>query len=436
MKTAFVSFAMLFGVSAVVAGEWPTYRHDERRSGVSDEMPEFPLTELWVRESRHEPQMAWTGPAKWDAFSGNSGLQSMRNFDPCFYVTVAGGQVFFGSSVDDAVHALDAATGVEQWVFFTGAPVRFPPALWKGRAYAGSDDGNVYCLDQTKGTIIWKKRAAPMDRLVPSNRKLISTHPVRTGVLVLAERAYFGASLVPWEESVLWCVDAASGTPDYRQELDGVTLQGALLASPTKLYVPQGRAAPLTFDRADGSFRGMIKEAGGVFCVLTEDEMLLTGPQNQKAPDNQVRVADVETKRRLATFGGTERVLVSGNRAWMHVGERLKMLDRPAYLKAQRAIDAAANSDEKQQENLALREATAARTAAWTWSLRSEKLHTMILAGKALFVGLDEEVRAIDSDTGELLWKAEVEGTAHGLAFAEGRLFVSTGLGHIYAFGR
>ena len=42
-------------------------------------------------------------------------------------VTVAGGQVFFGSSVDDAVHALDAATGVEQWVFFTGAPVRFPP---------------------------------------------------------------------------------------------------------------------------------------------------------------------------------------------------------------------------------------------------------------------------------------------------------------------
>lgn len=90
---------------------WPTYRHDNRRSGVTPESLAFPLVRQWVWKSPQPPQTAWSGPAKWDAYSGNSGLQSMRNFDPCFYVTSDGERVLFGSSADDAVHAIDAATG-------------------------------------------------------------------------------------------------------------------------------------------------------------------------------------------------------------------------------------------------------------------------------------------------------------------------------------
>ena len=70
--------------------------------------------------------MAWTGPAKWDAYSGNSGLQSMRNFDPCFYVTSDGESIFFGSSADDAIHSLDLKP-VKKNGHFTGAAVRLPP---------------------------------------------------------------------------------------------------------------------------------------------------------------------------------------------------------------------------------------------------------------------------------------------------------------------
>jgi outer membrane protein assembly factor BamB len=59
----------------------------------------------------------------------------------------------------------------------------------------------------------------------------------------------------------------------------------------------------------------------------------------------------------------------------------------------------------------------------------------MIKAGDAVVVGYAGQVRAFSAADGRTLWQAKVEGNADGLAVAEGRLFVSTGLGHIYAFG-
>lgn len=431
----------------VNAEPWPTYRHDARRSGVTDERLSFPLQQSWVRRSNQPPQTAWTGPAKWDAYSGNSGLQSMRNFDPCFFVTVADSQVFFGSSVDDAVHALDIATGNERWVFFTAAAVRFPPTLNSGRAYFGSDDGSVYCCDQSSGDLIWKRQAAPENKRVTSNRKIISMWPVRTGVLVQDDLALFGASLVPWQKSYLWKVDAKTGDVDrddcFRSEVTGVTLQGALLASKERVYVPQGRAAPLAFDLASGSSLGAIGEAGGVFCVLTEDEMLLAGPQNQKSSDQQMRVSDGRSKRRLATFSGTNRILVAGQHAWIPTVGKLKMLDRSTYIDAQ-VTAAKANrilNDKKLKDDTAkaaakadLATAIAQQADAWKWEVECPNPTGFIKAAGAIIVGLDDEVRAYSANDGKLLWTVKVDGVAHGLAVADGRLFVSTGLGHIYAF--
>lgn len=429
------------------AEPWPTYRHDTRRSGVTSERLAFPLRQAWVRTSDHPPQTAWTGPAKWDAYSGNSGLQSMRNFDPCFFVTASGTHVFFGSSVDDAVHALDVKTGKEQWVFFTGAAVRFPPTLNADRALFGSDDGFVYCCNQDSGDLIWKQQAAPSNKRVTSDRKLISMWPVRTGVLVQDGKACFGASLVPWKTSFLWKVDETTGDVDregcFRSEIAGVTLQGALLASRKRIYVPQGRAAPLAFDFASGDSLGAIGEAGGVFCVLTEDEMLLAGPPNQKSSTEQMRVADGRSQRRLATFSGTNRILVSGERAWIPTGDKLKMLNRSIYVDAQ--VEAAkANkiiNDKKLQDEQAkatakndLAVAMKQQTDAWEWEIECPNPTGFIKTADSIFVGLENQVRAYSADSGKLMWTANVDGVACGLAVANGRLFVSTGLGHIYAF--
>lgn len=428
---------------AVRSGDWPTYRHDNRRSGVSDNELRFPLQEKWRYVSPQRPQMAWTGPAKWDAYSGNSGLQSMRNFDPCFFITADQRHVYFGSSADDSAHALDIESGAPKWSYVTGAAVRFPPAIANGRAYFGSDDGYAYCCDTTSGDLLWRCSPSRQSKRIASNRKLISLWPVRTGVLVDETHAIFVGSLVPWEESFLVSVNLASGEPEgercFRRQLTGVTLQGALLASEERLYVPQGRAAPLTFDRASGEPRGKVGEAGGVFCILSDDEMLFAGPPHQKEKDDQIRVADLATKSTVASFSGTDRILVDREMAWLAVGGKLKSLNRSQFVQAQRMRQQSEKDMKDGRVAPKIAQAVMARNDkrmrdSWGWEVDSPVPLDLIKAGDAVIVGLDEAVVAFDAESGRELWRTHVEGAVHGLAVANGMLFASTNRGHIHAF--
>ncbi len=436
--------AMCFLATRLDAQSWTTYRHDNRRSGVTSETLKFPLEVLWVWRSPQPPQTAWSGPAKWDAYSGNSGLQSMRNFDPCFYVTADQQTVFFGSSADDAAHAIEAATGKEAWVFFTGAPVRLPPTIDGDRVLFGSDDGSAYCCERSSGNEVWRVQAGKTSERIVNDRKFISLWPVRTGVLVDRGLATFAGSLVPWEPSFVVTVDAKSGNAEaadcFRRELTDVTLQGALLASDEQFYVPQGRAAPLAFRRADGEPRGTVGEAGGVFCILTEDETLLAGPQDQRSAEDEIRISDLESNRAVASFAGTNRILVDGKQAWLSIGGELKSLDREEYVAAQRLLEQA-NDDIKQERQSAeavkavIESAQRRQAASWKWTIPCPAPLELIKAGDVVLVGLQHEVKAFSTEDGRELWHADIDGAAHGLAVASGRLFVSTDRGHIYAFG-
>ena len=138
IRTIAISILLALAASAE---DWPTYAHDNRRSHTTGESLTLPLKPAWTYESPNLPQTAWTGPAKWDAYAGNDGLQSMRNFDPAYFVTAVGDKVYFGSSADNAAHCLEASTGEELWVAFTDSAVRLPPTIADGRAHFGSDDG-------------------------------------------------------------------------------------------------------------------------------------------------------------------------------------------------------------------------------------------------------------------------------------------------------
>ena len=85
---------------------------------------------------------------------------------------------------------------------------------------------------------------------------------------------YFAASLVPWKSTYLCSVNAAtgsdSGTNLYKTS-GGIVPNGAILASPTKIYVPQGRYYPHVFDRISGSSLGTLDGTAGAFALLTSD---------------------------------------------------------------------------------------------------------------------------------------------------------------------
>ncbi len=469
--------AMILGIvlSPTRADDWPAYQHDNHRSGVTPARLSFPLTQAWVYQSPAPPATAWPGPAPWDSYAGKIGLTPMRNFDVAFFVTSVGEDVYFGSSVDDAVHCLDAATGQEKWASFTDGPVRLPPSYHDGKLYFGSDDGHAYCISAADGSLIWRQRAAPDDRLIPRNGKLTSAWPVMTGVLVHDGRAYFGGSLIPWEETYLCAVDAETGSFDppgcYRVTQTGMTLQGALLASDVTLYLPQGRLPPARFDRQTGKFAGTIgdQRQGGVYALLTSDSSLIYGrgvyrggvTENKETGDSNTSGASGASGGgdTMISYQGGNCMVVTRNRSFLMTDEEISALDRDTYgrlsvqrqkLEARRNELAKEFKDAKDKgqeakvqtlqrdlEDLARAlDANAERLKqCFLWKVPTDLRHSMILAGDTLIAGGQGKVAAINLEDGQTLWSAEIEGVAHGLAAANGRLYVSTDRGWIYCFG-
>ena len=169
LTTQVIATVVVFAcsLSSGLASDWPTYRHDNHRSGFTDEALAGKSVESdWVYHSLQPPVSAWPGPARWDSWANIRGLTSMRNYDPCFHVAVVGDLVYFGSSADDSVRALNIATGEPTWTVTTDGPIRIAPSVSDGRVYFGSDDGRAYCVTADRGTLVWKSERADNSSLI------------------------------------------------------------------------------------------------------------------------------------------------------------------------------------------------------------------------------------------------------------------------------
>ena len=250
--------ALVASLSAVAA-DWPTYRHDNARTGVTAEQLKTPLAPCWAYQPAHKPKPAWGDPNPRQV-GGWFGLTEKRrvHFDDVFHVAVAGQTLYFGSSADGKVCALDVATGKVRWSTPTDGPVRLTPSVADGKVYVGSDDGFAYCLKASDGSEVWRFRAAPTDEKVLGSGKMISLWPLRTGVLVDGGTAYLSSGIFPAEGVYLHAVNAADGKPIWCNDEGGakpqsrISPQGHLLASADALFVPMGRVSPASYDRKTG----------------------------------------------------------------------------------------------------------------------------------------------------------------------------------------
>ena len=269
--------------------------------------------------------------------------------------------------------------------------------------YFGADDGRAYCIQAEDAALVWRYQPVEEERFIPSNGRMISLSPIRTGVLVDGGRAYFGAALLPWRESWLCAVDALSGSPSgegcYQQRRRGVTMEGALLASPSKIYVLQGRAAPMLFDRSTGKHLGNLK-GGGVFAVLTDKQELISGSEDQKK--DYIGVNSSESLDRVATFEHGNFMVVAQSLAFISRDEDILAVNR--------------------QEGNTL------------WTTPCDAPYGMILCGDTLLAGGNNVVRAYAMATGEAIGSLPVSGRAYGLSAANGALLVSTDTGVIHCF--
>ena len=142
-RVAFAVLAMLavilVAASALCAADWPAYRHDAARSGVTPEKLPAQLHLQWTHRPKHPPQPAWPEPGK--------ELHRMP-FDYAYQAAVASGTVYFGSSADNRAYALDLATGQERWseaeVQYLKVKYVFPAFTdWIARALLRAGESNV-----------------------------------------------------------------------------------------------------------------------------------------------------------------------------------------------------------------------------------------------------------------------------------------------------
>ncbi len=136
--------------------DWPTYRHDAMRSGITKARVPGQLQQVWQVD-----------------IGGR--LSS---------VTAAGSKVFVASVDTHTVHALDGKDGSKLWSYTVGGRVDSPPTVYNGLVLFGSADGWVYALRAGDGKLVWRFRAAPEDRRTFVNGQLESIWPVHGSVLV------------------------------------------------------------------------------------------------------------------------------------------------------------------------------------------------------------------------------------------------------------
>ena len=431
------------------AADWPTQLGDSGRRGVSSETVSFPLHVNWTYQATLSPKPAWPDPAERDITNRYYNLRPTMTFDRAFQPIAADGSVFFGSSADDSVVALDARTGREKWRFVTQGPIRFAPTWFEGTVLVGSDDGNVYCLDAADGSLRWKQAGADEQFRLPGNGRLMSLWPIRTGVVVEDATAYFVGGMFPTQGSSLFAVDAKTGDVRWKKSVVRPS-QGAMLASDTMLFVPAGRVNPTAYKRADGKYIGTLPGAGGAYAVVDRNDVI-GGPGVRH---KKLEVADVKTRQSLASFGGL-RMAVDGDVAYVQHENKIEAIDRAQFMQLSRKLvtarneiaavkkllKVAKNDTVKQPLETRLKTAEAKakelevqRKKCFLWNVETDLDSSLIAAKNVLFTGGAGRVDALDVKTGKKAWSAPVDGTAHALAFANGRLIVSTDKGTISVF--
>ncbi|MBN2311064.1 MAG: PQQ-binding-like beta-propeller repeat protein [Candidatus Hydrogenedentes bacterium] len=418
--TAINVIVLVFAIQAASATDWPQFRADAERSGYSPDPLPAKLSLWWVYEAP-PPDRAWQG------------LDTRMEFDHAYHAAVAGGTLFFGSSVDCGIHALDAATRKTRWQHVTDAPVRFAPAVWEDRVFAVSDDGFLYCLAARTGELLWKKRGGPDTDMLLGNGRLVSRRPARGGVAVADGIVYFAAGIWPSEGIYLYALDAATGEPRWLNEdsggiemdqphptahaKSGVSVQGYLVVSGGRLIVPTGRAVPAVFDAADGRllfFHLQDNRALGGSAVMGIDGRFV----------NNGLLFDTEG---LLVEGFRTPALAATPAHVVHwYRDALIATPREALIVDEEGLD-------RKGKPVVRR---VCGQPAWTAEAPAEGVCEAIIAGDSAVLGLiDGEVRVLDMTSKKMAFTTTVDGRPLGLAAADGRLFVSTDTGRIYCFG-
>ena len=439
---------MVFVAAAPTAfADWPVYLNGNHRTGFTESTLELPLQHAWTYKSPAKPVQAWEGPRE-TPIEGHV-MKHRVNFDAAMQIVMSAGKAYFGSAVDHNLHCVDASTGAPVWKFYTDGPIRLAPTIAHGNVYFGSDDGVVYCLNANDGKVVWKMRVGPKDDRLLSRGEMISRWPIRTGVLIDGETAYFGAGVFPHETIYLCAVNAKDGTVVWKNDTiseknagrNDLTPQGYLLCNDDTLFVPSGRSLPVAVSRKTGEIifqrqHSWRTSAGGV--VGGTKALLGDGQVYAGGPHHFLAMNEKDGNVGASWINGRQMVL-AGDLAYLLDGEKIFCVNRAEHAKA---------SQEKQKWFLKAREVSRDpkklaeakqkmkeyQDVGILWQYKSDFDDVLIASDNLVIAGGLNQLVALDRESGKKVWEHSVDGNVLGLSVSDNVLTASTDQGHVYGF--
>jgi len=299
---------------------------------------------------------------------------------------VADGIVFIGSN-DSNVYALDQYSGALVWSFTTGGWVQSSPAIADGKVYVGSFDGKVYCLDASTGAPIWNYTTSG----------IVFSSPAVSGGNV-----YLGSL-----DHKVYCLDSSTGAPiwNYITE-DWITSSPAVVDG--KVYVGSLDHKVYCLDAFTGAH---------IWSYATGDDVdsspaIFDGKVYVGSDDSKVYCLDSFTGARIWSYTTGSKVHSSPA-----VG------DGRVYI----------GSDDNKVYCLD------AFTGAHIWNCTTggEVQSSPAIADGKVYVGsFDGKVYCLDAFTGDSIWSYTTGSKVHSSpAVADGMIFIGSGDHAVYAFG-
>ena len=407
----------------VCATDWPMWRADAARRGTCSAQLPDKLFLQWTLELP-KPETAWPPD------------QEKLQFDRLYEPVLAGKRLFVASMVADKITAFDTDSGKELWRFYTGGPVRFSPAIWKDKIFAICDDGYLYCLKTSDGSLVWKFRGGPNERRVLGNDRLVSTWPARGGPVIYEDQVYFGAGIWPFMGIFLHALDAETGRVIWTNSgegsryqtqqhgspaFSGIAPQGYLAANEDFLVISGGRTTPAVYDRKTGairhydvSARNMGTKGGGGYDVVLGENLYL----------NRGCVYRLDNGKFITRL---DALLINDYSLICHDGDGLRGF-QPRW------------ENYKTKDRKGKVQSTIRVRKTWSAPLDQKVKNVFIQAGKHLYcTGEGNRILAVDFSNilvgARVTWSTEIPDEALNMIVGDEKLFVSTAAGRIYCFG-
>lgn len=471
--------------SPVFSGDWPQYRYDAGRTGATSNSLPTTLSLIWKREL----------PAPKPNYRDDIRLHYDLSYEP----VVMGKRMFVPSMVTSSMTALNSDTGKLLWEFFVDAPVRLAPVAWDEKVYFVSDDGFLYCLSASSGKLVWKFNGNSTGRPVRKilgNLRLISTIPARGGPVIANGIIYFGAGIwaedgvfvhalnaktgkVVWSNSNIDCIKGANRNHLETQKDTGIAPQGHLAIVDGRLIVPCGTQLPAIFDLKTGALEEPYTAGWGGRKGAPKGSVFVSGIGKYLITSGDIY--DIRKKNTLAEklalfyLGGYLRLQIDISNARSMADFRKPILTKDtmfcrnengiiAYNITQHKIlqrdEKTASKYRKKdrypdkyqvvfperwhlsgtpREDVKVTPRLYASVSDKLKSAMDATLRIHLKAGNRLYCGMKDHVEAINipkkDEEATVTWRSSIKGTPSRMLAADGKLFIITQEGTIYAFG-